>query len=79
MKLQITIQSIKLQLKILENVKKNREGFKKIIEVSIEGWVCDSEGGQTIKKNFEQLVKQKICKIGVVQFRCIWMSLDVSK
>ena len=52
MKLQITIQSIKLQLKVLENVKEIREGFKKIIEVSIEGWVGDSEGGQTIKKKF---------------------------
>ena len=50
MKLQITIQSIKLQLKVLENVKEIREGFKKIIEVSTEGWVGDSEGGQTIKK-----------------------------
>ena len=52
MKLQITIQSIKLQLKVLENVKEIREGFKKIIEVSIEGWVGDSEGGQTIKRKF---------------------------
>ena len=52
MKLQITIQSIKLQLKVLENVKEIREGFKKIIEVSTEGWVGDSEGGQTIQKNF---------------------------
>ena len=52
MKLQITIQSIKLQLKVLENVKEIREGFKKIIEFSTEGWVGDSEGGQTIKKKF---------------------------
>ena len=52
MKLQITIQSIKLQLKVLENVKEIREGFKKNIEVSTEGWVGDSEGGQTIKKKF---------------------------